>query len=369
MKVVVVGAGIIGASIAWNLSQRRGVEVTVLDRGEPGGGASSHSFAWTNAFAKEPRHYHDLNRNSMEMWRRFSHDLGVPSAFHAGGEILADGTPEGAAALAGQVRRLQSWGYRCRLIGLDELRELEPELVSDSFTAVCYSENDGHVEVPDVIDACLSGTRARGAEVRTGAIVTGLRTGPSGRVEAIVTASGDIACDAAVVAGGIDTPALAASAGITIPHPESPGIVIRTDPRPPLFRSVAVMHLPALSPERPDVHLRQLSDGTVRMGQGTQESLNRDDSQEHADDLLDRAAHYLPALKDATAFAEPVGYRPMPADGLPVIGFTSKAPNLYIALMHSGVTLAPLVGELAAMEILDGAAVDALSHYRVERFG
>ena len=84
--------------------------------------------------------------------------------------------------------------------------------------------------------------------------------------------------------------------------------------------------------------------------------------------MLDRAAYYLPALKGATAFAEPVGYRPMPADGLPVLGFVEKAPNLYIALMHSGVTLAPLVSELAAMEILDGARVERLSPYRPERF-
>ena len=58
----------------------------------------------------------------------------------------------------------------------------------------------------------------------------------------------------------------------------------------------------------------------------------------------------------------------MPIDGLPVLGFTRAVPNLYVALMHSGVTLAPLVGELATLEILDGARVDLLEHYRPERF-
>ena len=105
------------------------------------------------------------------------------------------------------------------------------------------------------------------------------------------------------------------------------------------------------------------------IGEGSQESLARDDSQSHADALLARASRHLPALADgATAVPVPVGYRPMPADGLPILGFSAAAPNVYIALMHSGATLAPLVGELAAMEIMDGARVDILKPYRPERF-
>ena len=58
----------------------------------------------------------------------------------------------------------------------------------------------------------------------------------------------------------------------------------------------------------------------------------------------------------------------MPLDGLPVLGFAEAAPNLYIALMHSGVTLAPLAGELVTLEIADGASVETLQPYRPERF-
>lgn len=104
------------------------------------------------------------------------------------------------------------------------------------------------------------------------------------------------------------------------------------------------------------------------IGEGTQASLARDDSQAHADDLLARAVHYLPGLRGATAIPVPVGYRPMPVDEMPVVGFTEAVPNLYIALMHSGVTLAPLIGELATMEIVDDARVETLSPFRPARF-
>ena len=107
----------------------------------------------------------------------------------------------------------------------------------------------------------------------------------------------------------------------------------------------------------------------MRIGQGTQEGINRDDSQDHADTLLARAKTYLPAIGDIQAISTPVGYRPMPLDGFPVLGFTETIPNLYIALMHSGVTLAPLVGEMATLEIVDGVAVDWFAPYRLERFG
>jgi glycine/D-amino acid oxidase-like deaminating enzyme len=131
---------------------------------------------------------------------------------------------------------------------------------------------------------------------------------------------------------------------------------------------VSVLHTPPLDAKRPEIHLRQLADGTLMIGEGTQESLSRNDSQAHANDLLARATHYLPALAGARAIPVPVGYRPMPRDGFPVLGFAEAVPNLYIALMHSGVTLAPLVGELASMEIVDGARVELLNAYPLERF-
>ncbi len=106
----------------------------------------------------------------------------------------------------------------------------------------------------------------------------------------------------------------------------------------------------------------------VMIGEGSQESLRRDDSQSHADDLLARAARYLPGLAAARAIPVPVGYRPMPLDGYPVLGFGDGAPNVYIALTHSGVTLAPLIGELAAIEIVDDVRTEVLNAYRVERF-
>lgn len=371
LHVVVVGAGIVGASIAYHLA-RRHVAVTVLEHHQPGAGASSHSFAWLNAFGKEPFPYHDLNRRSLEAWHRFAEGLQGDVGLHWGGEMRWVHTPEDAQALQQRIQQLQTWGYPNRLITAAELCQFEPGLVPGPVSAASLGPIDGHVEPLKVIAACLQQARARGTVVSPHTPVTGLRLDTTGstvrRVQAVHTPQGEIACDAVVLAAGTATTALAALAGLSIPQAESPGVVVRTDPRPPVLQTVSVLYMPSIDATRPEIHLRQLSDGTLMIGEGTQESLSRDDSQAHADALLARATHYVPALTGARAVPVPVGYRPMPRDGFPVLGFPEPVPNLYIALMHSGVTLAPLVGELAALEIVDGARVQLLEAYRPERF-
>jgi glycine/D-amino acid oxidase-like deaminating enzyme len=88
----------------------------------------------------------------------------------------------------------------------------------------------------------------------------------------------------------------------------------------------------------------------------------------HARRLLGEAAQYLPSVADAPLDRVTVGWRPMPKDGYPIIGACRDCANLYLAVTHSGVTLAPILGELAAMEILDGVEVQPLAPYRLARF-
>jgi len=371
LRVVVVGAGIVGASIAYYLARRQ-VAVTVLERHRPGAGASSHSFAWINAFGKEPYPYHDLNRRSVEAWRRFAQGLQADVGLHWGGEMRWVHTAADAEALRQRIQQLQAWGYPNRLITAAELQQLEPGLVPGMVSAASIGPIDGHVEPVKVIAACLQQARAHGTVVHVDTPVSGLRLAANGstvrRVQAVQTAQGEIACDAVVLAAGTETTALAAMAGLHVPQEESPGVVVRTDPQPRVLQTVSVLYMPPVDAARPEIHLRQLADGTLQIGEGSQESLARDDSQAHADALLARATHYLPALAGVRAIPVPVGYRPMPRDGFPVLGYPEPVPNLYLALMHSGVTLAPLVGELAAMEIVDGVRVQILDAYRPERF-
>ena len=365
-SVTVVGAGIVGSAIAYTLA-RRGAAVTVIDKGQPGGGATSHSFAWINATAKHPVSYHNFNRRSLGMWEQFAKGLDVDVGLRWGGQMEWAATAEGATELKSRADQLQAWGYPCRMLNSAQAAQLEPALSLGNVTAAIYCELDGMVEPTLAAEACIRAAAKHGTTIKLETEVTGLESDSSS--VSVVAGGESIASDVVVLAGGLDNTPLAAMAGIAIPQQDSPGVVIRTNPiAQPLLANVSVIYAPPLEPGRPEIHLRQCLDGSAMIGEGSQESLARDDSQSHADELLARAAEYVPALKGSSAVPVPVGYRPMPLDGFPVLGYSPKAPNVYLALTHSGVTLAPLMAQLAAMEIADGADVDLLSDYRPSRF-
>lgn len=372
LQVVVIGAGIIGASIALQLSRRR-VPVSVLDKANPGSGASDHSFAWINASSgKEPTAYHDLNRRSVDMWDRFARQLQTDIGLRWGGELRWATTADDADVVRRDVTVLHQRGHNIRLLGREECRHLEPGLQFEDFLVGALSPNDGVVEPRKVIQACLHEMQVRGGKLKTHTTITGFameKQDGGSRVIAVQTTAGPIPCDRVVLAAGLGTTQLAAMLDINFPQQDSPGVVVRTDRQAPVLNSTAVLNMPSVAATRPGIHVCQRADGTVLIGEGSQESLAMDDSQEHADELLVRATNYLPALSGARAIPVPVGYRPMPLDGLPVLGFTQKAPNVYLAVMHSGVTLAPLVAEFSGIEIGDGLNVDLLAPYRLERFG
>ena len=367
-KVVIVGAGIIGATLAYLMSRRRGITVTLLERDVPGAGASGHSFAWANAFGKDPRDYHTLNRRSLDMWYRLAHQLDADMGIHYGGEMRWENDPQRATQLRERIQQIQAWGYPCRLITADEMLALEPHLHPGPVLAASFSEADIHIETDTFIDVCLQRAAEAGAVVHAQTCVTGFVI-RNGSIAAVETTNGEFSCDVVILASGVQTNELASLVQVHIPQQRSPGIVIETTPCSRVLHNVAIIHAPSTDAHHQHLHLRQLSDGSLRIGQGTQEGINRDDSQQHADALLDRAKAYLPAIADAKAIPTPIGYRPMPLDGFPVLGFTEAVPNLYITLMHSGVTLAPLVGEMATLEIADGVRVDWFRPYRPERFG
>ena len=369
LNVTVVGAGIVGAAIAYSLA-KRGVAVTVVDKGRPGGGATSHSFAWINATAKHPVAYHNFNRRSLDLWDGFARGLGVDVGLRWGGQLEWASTEDGAAELKSRARQLQTWGYPCEIIDGDRMAQLEPGLSPGQVMAAAFYELDGRVDPTIAAEACIRAAAKHGAAVLLETEVAGLTIkSDSNTVDAVVAGAQNVGADVVVLAGGVDNTHLAAMAGVTIPQEDSPGVVIRTNPlAQSLLSTASVLYAPPLGPDRPEIHIRQFHDGAVMIGEGSQESLARDDSQGHADELLARAAEYVPGLRDASAIPVPVGYRPMPIDGFPVLGFSPKAPNVYLALTHSGVTLAPLIAQLATMEIVDKARVDQLSDYRPERF-
>lgn len=118
----------------------------------------------------------------------------------------------------------------------------------------------------------------------------------------------------------------------------------------------------------PAVHLRQRADGSVLVGERTQETVATDPGLHHARALLAQAARFLPVLAGTGVDKWWVAYRAMPSDRLPIIGPLPWLDSLYLAVSHSGVTLAPVLGRLIAREVATETADGLLAPFRPARF-
>ena len=158
---------------------------------------------------------------------------------------------------------------------------------------------------------------------------------------------------------GTDTPKVAAMAGIRVPLKDSPGILVHTAAQPRVLERVVLS---------PIAHMEQKPDGRIVTGSGFGGSPTTDTSREAAEQFLKTASRVLPTFAKSEVEKVTLGWRPLPQDELPVVGFPSKRRDVYIVVMHSGVTLSPLIAQLAEMEILDGVDVEPLAPYRPARF-
>ena len=187
--------------------------------------------------------------------------------------------------------------------------------------------------------------------------MVGIQSG-EGRQAVILDEGERLPCDVVVLASGAEVSELAGMVGARVPMANTFGATVLTEPVPALFEQVSVVHSPR-DGSPPMVNVRQLVDGRVMVHGGNHDhSLGR--TQEEVAEVMASAARFFPALEGAQVTEVRRGLRPMPADGHPAVGFAPGPGKVYVAVMHSGVTLAPLVGEMSAREIVDGACESAL---------
>ena len=357
--VLVVGAGCVGASVAYRLAER-GAAVTVLDAGAPGAGTSGASFAWTNSFNKTPRDYHDLNVAGMEEHAALAKELGG-GWLHQDGALAWDEGPGGLARLREAVDRLTGWGYAVERISPRQARELEPDLrITDAVAQVVWTPGEGYVEAVPFIGALLAEATRRGARMLPGRRVTGvIRSGA--RVRGVSTEVGDrFEADVVVDCAGAATDEVARLAGVTLPIDRVPGRLIYTAPVPTTLRRP--IHAPGC-------HFRPDGGGRIVLAEGAHDQIYAEGAEPWpAERSLATVAAHLPVLAGARVEATRIGVRPMPRDERPMVGAIPGLDGFYVVASHSGVTLGPLWGRIATAEILDGGLDPRLGPYRPARF-
>ncbi|WP_349435887.1 FAD-binding oxidoreductase [Pararhizobium sp. A13] len=347
--VIVVGAGIIGASIAWHLTEA-GASVVALSS-KQGGVATPSSFGWINASWGNPEFYCRFRIHAMNEWGRLAQ--AVPGVqFSRCGGICWDLPPP---KLEDYAREHSAWGYNIRRIDREEIARLEPNLTGLPDFAL-HAVEEGAAEPMAAAIALIADAERRGATILTGVHATAL-VSKGGRMAGVVTTAGEIAASRVVLAAGTDTARLASSVGIDIPLEAPPGLLVHSRPAPKALNGLVMAD---------KAHIRQTREGRIVAGSDFGGTDPGGEANKAAAELFAAVQALLPNVYLEMDF-HTVGYRPTPKDGFPIVGPTDCA-GLYVAALHSGVTLAPLVGRLAAAEILTGESELMLDPYRLSRF-
>jgi glycine/D-amino acid oxidase-like deaminating enzyme len=360
LKVVVIGAGIVGSSVAYRLSEG-GAEVVLIDGAEPGSGTTSTSFAWVNANNKLPRDYFELNVAGMGEHERLRDDIGGGWLYCTGNLIWA--SDEEQENLEGRVERLRSWSYTAEMLPASTVNEdLEPGATfPDPDLRIAHFPEESWTDAPALTRTLVEAAVRNGAHERFGNAVGGIEVKDGGVTMQLE--DGEVHADAVVNATGAKAASVAEMVGRELPLDVFPGLLVRVAvPGEPLGH---LMHTPRIN-VRPD------GPGYILLHHDSVDERLTDDFAGIEDplcaELLERARLVLPALEEAEIVEARFGLRPVPADGHSCVGALSGIPGYYEAVTHSGVTLGPLIGRLLAREILTGEVDPLIAPFRPDRF-
>lgn len=372
-RVAVVGAGIVGSAITYHLA-KRGLDVTLLDRNAVASASSHGTFAWINAsWAKQPESYHALNQMGVDAWHRLQQALNLPIKW--GGSLEWFAAAERQDRLSRDVQEQQAWGEPAKMLTQLEASALEPRVAFGGAGRVALSPRDGALDPVLISQRLVNAAKSHGARVIEHCEVLRVdETAEDQRQKILGTSCGDIAVDRLVLATGADPSAIQTFAGFDLPQRSTPGVIVITQPMPPVLSHIVVA---------PGIHIHQRLDGRLVLGEqeGAPENAahklrltarptrfpNAATASQHAQRLITLASEYLTGLPEVNAEEVIIGWRPLPLDGHPVIGPSPADPNAYVAVMHSGVSLAAIVGELVAEEILTGERAPVLTPFRADR--
>jgi glycine/D-amino acid oxidase-like deaminating enzyme len=357
--VVVVGGGIVGSAIAYEL-QGAGAPTILVERDIEPQGASAFSFASLTAFDEPQRDVYLLKTHGMVAWRQWAKVFGDELGVSFPGELRWAESTQAGGALTSLIERARGRGYPVRSIAAEEITTHEPSSRPTGASVASWAPDDGQADPLRAIDVL------RGAFVESGGTILVGRASLEIEESGITVRAGDDRVEAStvVVAAGTESSALLDRLGWEIPMDPSPGLLAVTTPIPPLLQGTVYVYPQSGLP----IHLRQLSDGRVLVGERAQDAVAKNPTLDHARTLLRQAQREFPGLEGAQVDRFTVEWRPMPRDGMPIVGPLPGLPSLYVATGHGGVTIAPALARFITEEVVLGTQAERLKPFRPSRF-
>jgi sarcosine oxidase, subunit beta len=377
-RIVIVGGGILGCSIAYHLARAGARDVLLIERDEMGAAPTSCSAGLVGQVRPSPQQT-ALVQETFRAIRELERELGEPVGFRPVGSLRVVATAGRERDMHAQLAIARAAGVEAELIGKEQAQRLVPGLEARGARAIAWVPADGYVDPYQLTMAYARAARARGATIWTGTAVTAIEV-RGRRVTGVDTARGRLDAGAVVVAAGAWAGPVAGMAGVALPVAPVRSHFWITAPHPMVAPEQPVVRFPDLRTTytRPEV-------GGLLIGCYEPESRAYDAwalppgfSMREVEREWDVFLHHVtglrpwfPFVEDAEMVGAMAGLTTYPPDGQWVLGRVPEVEGLVVATGCSGlgVTGSGGIGAALAELVLEGRTGLPLEPFRVDRFG
>ncbi len=380
--VIIVGGGIMGCSIAWQLG-KRGKKVLILEKNDVASGSAGATDGVVGYHTKQPGPQLDLAVQSIQMFNDIQKELGdeIEFDFSAGGLQPAEDQVQWDLLNDIATRQRES-GIDIHMISAEEACALEPQLAEDIAGAL-YCPTSGKINPLNLTMAYARAAKKLGAVIQTETTVTGFII-EGDQVKGLHTDRGDYYSDVIINAAGSWAGKVGELAGLNLPIKPRKGQLAVTEPVGFFMKATvqcARYNIIKFWPDRikdervlrlgASLSIEQTENGGMIIG-ATREfaGYEKENTFEAIDVMMKRAIRFFPALENVDVIRFFSGFRPYTPDGLPLLGEMTNLKGFYVAAGHEGdgIALSPITGKLLAELITEGRASYNIDTFDPNRF-
>ena len=361
--VVIIGGGIMGLSLAWNLAAQGGQKILVLERGYLCEGASGRNGGGVRAQWTTPTLI-ELAKESIDFMGRFAQELGINVWLRKGGYLFLAHDAETVRRIEYGAALQKRYGLPTRVISAGEAQEIVPQLDTSRFVAASWNPDDGVVFPWPFLWGYADGARKRGVQVETFTRVTGLEVA-DGRIRSVQTDRGRVAADRVVIASGAWSPTVAKLAGVSLPNLPYRHEIVSSEPLKPFLG-------PLVSMLGTGLYFSQSMRGEIVGGMGDPQEvpgLNQTSSLRFLARYARALTELMPQVGDVKLLRQWAGCYDNTPDHSPVLGETPGVAGLLqmSGFVGHGFMMAPAVGRRMAAW-MGGAQDEIFERFNLRRF-